>query len=319
MKNLTAPLLFSWVIVVLTMSGAHGQEQPPAWAYPVNPPNFQRSPDDGSIRHVPGSTAGFTLTQLRDVFATPDWHPEEHPPMPKIVAAGRKPDVFACGVCHRADGSGGPENSSLFGLSADYIIRQMQEFRTGQRSGSTSRVPTDLMIKISKAVTDQELAEAAAYFAAIPPRANLTVVEADTAPKTEVRDLYLTPMAGDEREAIGKRIIEVAEIPEDYASRDSHVRFVAYVPRESVDRGKALATTGDPRFACASCHGEALRGTDLAPRIAGRSPTYLFRQLYDFKSGARSGANSDPMKPTVEALSVDDMIALAAYAGSLAP
>ena len=237
--------------------------------------------------------------------------------MPKVVAAGRKPEVFACGVCHRADGPGGPESSSLFGLSADYIIRQTQEFRTGQRSGSASRVPTDLMTKGAKAVTDQELAEAAAYFAAIKPRANLTVLETDTVPRTEVRELFLTPIAGTEREPIGQRIIEVPEPLEDYISRDSHVRFVAYIPKGSLEKGKALATTGDPRLACATCHGEGLRGTDLAPSVAGRSPTYLFRQLYDFKSGARNGANSELMKPIVEALSIDNMIALAAYAGSL--
>lgn len=318
MKNLIAPLLFSLVIVIGAVDCGHSQERPPAWAYPVNPPNFQRSPDDGSIRHVPGSAAGFTLTQARDFFATPDWHPDEHPLMPKIVATGRKPEVFACGVCHRPDGAGGPENSSLSGLSADYIVRQTQEFRTGQRSASASRAPTDLMIKGSKAVTDEELAEAAAYFAAIRPKANLTVLESDTVPKAEVREFFLTPIVGAEREAIGQRIIEVPEALEDYVSRDSHVHFVAYVPNGSVKNGKALATE-DPRFVCATCHGEALRGTDLAPRIAGRSPTYLFRQLYDFKSGARNGANSALMKSVVAAFSIDDMISLAAYAGSLTP
>ncbi|MCP1757463.1 c-type cytochrome [Bradyrhizobium elkanii] len=317
MKNLIASLLFSSVIVVLATGCGYSQEQQPVWAYPVNPPNFQRSSDDGSIRHVPGSTAGFTLTEVRDLFSTPDWHPEEHPPMPKIVAVGRKPGVFACGVCHRADGPGGPESSSLFGLSAEYIIQQTQEFRTGQRSGSASRVPTDLMIKESKAVTDQELAEAAAYFSAVRPRANLTVLEADTVPRTEVRELFLTPVAGTEQEPIGQRIIELPESLEDYISRDSHARFVAYVPRGSIEKGKTLATTRDTQ--CATCHGEGLRGTDLAPRIAGRSPTYLFRQLYDFKSGARNGTNSGLMKPIVEPLSINDMIALAAYAGSLAP
>jgi cytochrome c553 len=55
------------------------------------------------------------------------------------------------------------------------------------------------------------------------------------------------------------------------------------------------------------------------PTIAGRSPTYLFRQLYDFKSGARKGPNSDTMKPAVEKLTVADMIALVAYSASLAP
>jgi cytochrome c553 len=45
----------------------------------------------------------------------------------------------------------------------------------------------------------------------------------------------------------------------------------------------------------------------------------MFRQLYDFKSGARKGANSDVMKPAVENLGIDDMIALVAYTASLMP
>jgi cytochrome c553 len=55
------------------------------------------------------------------------------------------------------------------------------------------------------------------------------------------------------------------------------------------------------------------------PGIAGRSPSYIVRQLYDFKHGARGGNGSELMKPVVEALSVDNMLALAAYAASLPP
>ena len=44
-----------------------GGEIPPSWAYPVKPPDFQPTPDDGTLRRVPGSSATFTLTQLRDL------------------------------------------------------------------------------------------------------------------------------------------------------------------------------------------------------------------------------------------------------------
>jgi cytochrome c553 len=298
---------------------AESQDGPPAWAFPVNPPNFQRAPDDGTIRRVPDSTAGFTLTQVRDLFATPDWHPEDHPPMPEIVTKGRKPDVFACGVCHRADGPGGPENASLFGLSEEYIIQQTVEFKTGLRTNSVPRVATDLMIKLSKGVTDQELKEAAAYFASIKPRSNIAVVETDTVPKTHVRDLFLAPMAGGEKEPIGQRIIEIPENVEHFVSRDSRARFIAHVPLGSIQKGRTLAGSSDLRVQCAACHGTDLKGTAVAPGIAARSPTYMFRQLYDFKSGARKGANSELMKPAVEKLSIGDMIALVAYTASLMP
>ncbi|MDH2404357.1 c-type cytochrome [Bradyrhizobium sp. SSUT18] len=319
MRLCNAPLALSFVLLAAAASSAHSEDSPPAWAYPVNPPNFQRAPDDGTIRQVPDSTAGFTLTQLRDLFAAPDWHPEDHPPMPAIVATGRRPDVFACGVCHRVDGPGGPENASLFGLSSEYIIRQTMEFKTGARTNSVPRVATDLMTKASKGLTDQELREAADYFASIKPRSNLAVTETDTVPKTHVRDLFLARIDDGEKEPIGQRIIEIPENVEHFVSRDSRARFIAYVPLGSIEKGRALAASSDLRVQCAACHGPDLKGTAAAPGIAARSPTYMFRQLYDFRSGARKGANSELMKPVVENLSIGDMIALVAYSASLMP
>ena len=55
------------------------------------------------------------------------------------------------------------------------------------------------------------------------------------------------------------------------------------------------------------------------PPIAGRSPSYLLRQLLAFRNGARTGEAAAQMAPSVEKLELDDMIALAAYVGSLYP
>src|SRR5580692_11940145 len=79
----------------------------PAWAYPWVP-DFKVAPADDVPQHVPDSTASFTVKQERDLFFVPDWHPDDHPPMPDVVAHGRMPDVRACGSCHRAAGTGGP-------------------------------------------------------------------------------------------------------------------------------------------------------------------------------------------------------------------
>src|SRR5882672_5007125 len=97
------------------------------------PPFPARAADGGVPRHVPNSSAAYTVTQLRDRFIAPVWHPEEHPPLPPVVSQGRKPDVFACGFCHRADGPGGPENSALAGLPAAYIVQQMNDYKSGAR------------------------------------------------------------------------------------------------------------------------------------------------------------------------------------------
>lgn len=320
MKSNAARRIISLLALAVGSAAAQSQDEPPSWAYPVNPPNFQRAPDDGTIRRVPDSTAGFTLTQVRDLFAAPDWHPEDHSPMPSVVANGRKPEVMACGVCHRADGAGGPENASLYGLPAAYIVQQTMDFKNGDRNGSAPRIANDLMVKTARAVTDAELQDAAAYFASIVPRANIVVVESDTVPKTQVRDLFLAPIEGDtDREAIGLRIIEIPENVDTFVSRDSRARFIAYVPPGSLENGRQLSLRGDPSLQCAACHGLDLRGKDVAPPIAGRSPTYLFRQLYDFRSGARKGPSSHTMRPAVEKLTIADMIALAAYSASLAP
>src|SRR5690242_11855724 len=112
----------------------NADEAPPPWAFAVNPPGAQSPADDGVPRRIPGSPVAFTLGQLRDLYHVPDWHPDNHPPMPDIVAYGRKPAVFACGFCHLPNGLGRPENSSLAGLSADYIVQQVLDFKSGART-----------------------------------------------------------------------------------------------------------------------------------------------------------------------------------------
>jgi cytochrome c553 len=310
------------VVVLTWLSVAYGQGTPPPWVYMMNPPDFKPSPDDGSLRRVPDSDAAFTLTQVRDLFFAPDWHPGDHPPMPDIVARGRKPDVFACGVCHRADGPGGPENSSLAGLPKAYIVQQMKDFKSGARTTSVpERLPSKLMVALAKGVTDAEVETAAGYFAPLKQRANIRVVEADSVPKTYVTGWFLAAVTTGDMEPIGQRIIEVPEDLQRFVSRDSRARFTAYVPIGSVKTGAALASTGanGKTIPCGSCHGSDLKGVGAVPGIAGRSPSYTIRQLYDFKSGARAGKDSALMKPSVDKLTVEDMVAVAAYVASLSP
>jgi cytochrome c553 len=56
---------------------------------------------------------------------------------------------------------------------------------------------------------------------------------------------------------------------------------------------------------------------DTIPPIAGRSPTAIGRQLYDFKTGARRGKDSALMKPAVENLTDEDIVDVSAYLASL--
>lgn len=322
MTKFIAILALASASVLVAALPAYGAEGPPAWAYPVNPPDFKLSPDDGAPRRVPDSTATYTLSQLRDRFIAPDWHPAEYPPMPEVVARGRKPDVFACGFCHRADGPGGPENSSLAGLPAAYIVQQMADFKSGARKTSVpQRVPTQLMTSLSKAATDAEVAAAAAYFSALKPKSTIRVVETDTVPKSYVAGWFLAALKTGDKEPIGQRIIEVPEDLERFEYRDTHVQFIAYVPVGSIAKGEVLVKSGGSgkTIQCAICHGPDLKGLGAVPRISGRSPSYNVRQLYDIKHGARAGVGSALMKEVVSKLSEDDMVAIAAYLASQAP
>jgi cytochrome c553 len=293
----------------------------PAWAYPWAP-DYKAPPDDGVPRHVPDSTASFTVTQERDLFFVPDWHPEDHPAMPGIVAHGRRPDVRACGSCHRAEGTGGPENASLAALPAAYIVQQIEDYKSGARKfAGPQRSASLLMTAIAKACTQEEAEAAAAYFSSLKPKANIKVVETDTVPVTEIARLFYMVSKNGGSEPIGQRIVEVPADAEQFEHRDTRSQFIAYVPKGSIARGQALATGGGASVAapCIACHGADLRGIASVPRLAGRSPSYLVRQLYDFQQHARGGSAGTLMWPVVENLSHDDMISLAAYIASLEP
>ena len=314
--------LFPAPSILKAETPATGEDVPPPWAYPVDPPNMAAPKDDGTLRHVPDSTITFTLTQVKDGFVSPDWHPDSHPRLPEIVAHGRKPEVMACGYCHRAEGTGGPENASLAGLPEQYIVQQWKDFNSGARSTALpQRAPQKNMIALSKKAVAPEIEQAAAYFAGLKPKKNIRVIEAEMVPKTEVEGWHLVDLKNGEKEPIGQRIIEFPDDLQQFVSRDSRAQFTAYVPPGSVAKGGTLVTTGGGgrTIQCTICHGPDLKGLGPVPGIAGRSPSYIVRQLYDIKHGIRAGIGSALMKATVQNLTTDDMIALAAYAGSLEP
>jgi cytochrome c553 len=318
MKNVVAILMLACLIG--TVSGA--DKAPPPWAFAVNPPGIQPVPDDGAVRHVPGSSKAFTLTQIRDLFSAPDWHPDSHPPMPEVVSHGAKPAVFACGYCHLPNGLGRPENSSLAGLSPQYIVQQVADFRSGARKSSEpASLPVNLMIAVAKAVSDDDLRTAAEYFSALRPKPWIRVIETSTVPKTHVAGWMLVASEAGATEPIGHRIIEMPEDLERTELRDAASGFVAYVPAGSIRKGEALVSTGGAgrTTPCAICHGEDLRGLGPVPALAGRSPSYIVRQLYDMRHGVRNGPWTELMKAVVAQLSDEDMVSIAAYTASRAP
>jgi len=300
------------------------REPPPYWAYALNPPATApaaaQTPDP-TLLHVPGSEAAFTVEQTRNFFSPPDWHPAEHPAMPEIVSHGRAPDVFACGYCHLPNGEGRPENSSLAGLPVPYMVQELADFKSGLRKSSEPKHgPTAAMIAYETKANGKEIQAAAEYFSALKPKPWIRVVETDVVPTTHVAGWMLVRSGGAAMEPIGARIIETPENLERTELRDDRSGFIAYVPVGSIKKGEALANgTSSKTLRCATCHGPGLRGQGKIPALAGRSPSYIVRQLYDIQSGARTGAAVHVMKPVVIKMTIDEMEDLAAYTASLNP
>jgi cytochrome c553 len=298
----------------------------PAWAFPVlgsatMPP--ATGADTSVVARVPTSRASFSVGRTRNRFDVADWNPGTHGASPPIVMHGRKPVVMACGFCHLADGRGRPENATVAGLPVDYFVQQVKDMRTRARhSASPVAYPPGVAMQlIADSVTDAEVDEAAHYFAGVRARRASRVVETNSVPRFMPLNGLSTLLAERGREPIAGRLVEVTTDLRRHELHDPMAEYVAYVPRGSIARGRALAM-GDVRRGvkgCTSCHGADLHGVQLVPPIAGRSPSYLLRQLIAFRTGARNGATSAPMRDVVATMTIDDMVAAAAYAGSRAP
>jgi cytochrome c553 len=297
----------------------------PAWAFPVQvgalPP--ATGTDTAASATVPTSRVKFSVGRTRDRYDVADWTPGTHRPPPPFVMHGRKPVIMACGFCHLADGRGRPENAMIAGLPVDYFVQQVKDMRTRARHSASpvTFASSVAMEQIADSVTDAELMEAARYFAKVRARRGARVVESDSVPRFKALNGLATFLPGNEKEVLGDRLVDIAVDLRRHELHDPMAEYVSYVPRGSLARGRTLALTGPGGGVkgCVSCHGADLRGAQLAPPIAGRYPSYLLRQLIAFRTGARNGATSAPMHEVTAALSLRDMVAAAAYAGSRAP
>jgi len=206
------------------------------------------------------------------------------------------------------------------------------DFRAGRRHSSDPRkANSNTMVMLAKAMSDTELQQAANYFSAVKWRPHVTVVETALVPATRIQGELFIPTARKLTEPIGNRIIEVPTDTEvNQLLRSARGTWIAYVPVGSIKKGEALVTTGDAsivnnqivlgtRAACTTCHGPDLMGVapDIPP-LAGRSPSYLAREIFDIQQGARAGSHPmiSLMKRTVEKLTPDDIINITAYLAS---
>jgi cytochrome c553 len=317
-----ASLTLASLSLILAPGHAAAAEKPD-WAFPVTEKEQPTPRIEGTrLRSPPpGSTLSITRAKADDMFDIPNWYPDMYPAMPKIVQFGNKDtQVRACGSCHLPTGTGHDESAYVAGLPAAYFMRQLTDWKSGDRKFGA------IMIVLAKAATEAEIKDAASYFASVKPRPWIRVAETDTVPKSFIgpgNKRLVHPAGGSE--PMGNRIIEVPENEEDVVYRDPRSGFVAYVPKGSIAKGEALVTSGGGKtVACGSCHGATLLGMTVpgmgeVPAIAGRHPNYIVRQLWNIQNGDRAGPSAALMRPVVEKLSNDDMLAIAAYVASRMP
>jgi len=282
----------------------------PSWAFNIPDKVQPASIKPEGIVRAQGSTKEYDAAKIAGNANPPDWFPEEHGPAPKSVQGGAGV-AMACGSCHLMSGQGHSESADLAGMPAEYLIRQMAYYKTGTRKDDARMGP------IAKTISDEDVRQAAEYFAAQKPRTFVKVIETATPPKTFIatagRHRQIHPDGG--TEPIGRRILEIPANGMATEIRDPHSGFIAYVPPGSVKKGESLVKDGF----CGLCHGEDLKGLGEVPRLAGLQPLYIARQLFDIQHGSSNGKAVALMKRPVAHLSEDDIIAISAYLGSLSP
>lgn len=297
----------------------------PDWAYapplpPGTPIPSAMPADDATVMSMPGSSKTFTRGELRMLKDTTDWHPEDRQGvMPDIVRVGRQPAVRHCTLCHLPDGSGRPENASLSGLPVAYLLQAMQDYRDGVRRSADPR-KNNVMIGYAKALTREEDLAAAQYFSRQPYPRRLKVVESKTAPKVRMQGqgagMHMAVPAAEGGGMVPIHPDEIVEVPDDNLraeARDTHLTWTAYVPPGMLNRGKQVAS----KYQCAMCHGANFEGIGPVPALAGRSPSYAVRQMFDMKTGARRGPWTKMMESIVSRMTPKEMAEVSAFTASI--
>ena len=188
-----------------------------------------------------------------------------------------KEKAGVCSACHGPTGvSASPMYPNLAAQNDAYIIKQLQDFKSGARSDA-------MMSPMAANLSDEDMADLAAYFSGLPSaieQAKASASEGSTSATTTS-----VPVAGS-------------------------VDIISSTPAAAIYAGNVGAGQ-EKSAACVACHGSD--GNSLVgiyPSLAGQSANYIAKQLSDFKSGNRK----DPvMAGMVAGLSEEDMKDLAAF------
>lgn len=299
---------------------------PPAlqWAYPSASPHTPELKTPAGVYVTPNGKRKLTAAQVDAL--TPkdgDWFPNSHPTPPAVITTQGPNGAAPCAECHMINGQGVASVPDIAGVSAGYLFGELKSFRSGARTSSQpGRLATAVMIRVAKSWTEADLRKAVAYYASLPRRTPTQIVETDTAPAMRIERFGWTYVDTSHPRKLPLNGT-VAEAPESIVKvfmYDPSNHQLVYVSKSTLMLGEKLVRTGDGGGQpCTSCHGADLRGGPVAPPLAGRDPAYLARQLWDIRSGARSGALVAAMRGPANGLSPSDVTAVSAYIGSQAP
>ena len=123
----------------------------PEWAYNIPDKVQPPEPKVPSVVRVAGSSKELEASAVAGNANPPDWFPDEHATPPRSV---KGPMPNACGSCHLMSGQGHPESADIAGMPAEYIIRQMNYFKSGARKEEARMGP------IARAVSDEDVRQA---------------------------------------------------------------------------------------------------------------------------------------------------------------
>ena len=103
--------------------------------------------------------------------------------------------------------------------------------------------------------------------------------------------------------AVPQPLARTAAIPVSQVSWDPEIMRI--LQSGNTRRGAQLAAQ-----TCAACHGDKGLSQGPIPSLAGQSPYAIYKQLHDYRTGARANAQ---MAPVARQLSPQDLAAVAAY------
>ena len=194
-----------------------------------------------------------------------------------------KNKAAACAGCHGEDGNSVmPGFPKLAGQHKDYLVKQLQAFKSGARQSA-------MMSALAASLDDQAIEDIAAYYSnnKITPNQNLSLP------------------ASDDDDA-------PAKTPEQKKAELADL----------IAKGSNLYRNGDLAnavSACIACHGPYGEGNRPAnfPNLHAQHADYLIKTLQDFKNGQRSKSPENMMRMIAGKMSEQEIIAVAYYIASL--